>query len=412
MAPPRADAQSGKPDKTGRAQANPDVTVEAPPDISGDEENVSDFDEDAALAFEEPSSGGGLLASSGLTFLLVRNLEAFSRKVTTTANHLMSARNNSPALPLSEGYASPSTSRRRDTSKNRSTSQSRSRRTQSGALTRSNNKTNHSDPYQDALRHIHSEIRKSPALQRRVFSFARTTPTELVRSKLSTSEIQSRALCSVPDELLVNIPEDTSTYSLFQGFQASVETAGGKEGGTGTDGAESEIRRARRRRLEWGKLLESGDAEGEDGKDAKAKGKKTREALAELSKDRDKLAHRLDIMGVRKNMCSSEIKELDQKIMNLHRMRDIVLERLAGLEMDEQDLEYELTQLDNKLEDLEDEVELIDEAAKDEADANAPADSSQADQQDGFMSQSVYEKLPSAAEESGNNKTPSRSRAS
>lgn len=46
-------------------------------------------------------------------------------------------------------------------------------------------------------------------------------------------------------------------------------------------------------------------------------------------------------MGVRKNMCSSEIHEIDNKIANLHSMRKIVLDRLAGLEMEEADLEHE-----------------------------------------------------------------------
>lgn len=40
-------------------------------------------------------------------------------------------------------------------------------------------------------------------------------------------------------------------------------------------------------------------------------------------------------------MCSAEIHEIDNKVANLHKMRKIVLDRLAGLEMDEAGLEQE-----------------------------------------------------------------------
>lgn len=161
---------------------------------------------------------------------------------------------------------------------------------------------------------------RSPALQRRVFGFAQTTPTDLVRSKLSSSEIHQRALASVPDELLLNIPEDTSTYSLFQGFQASIPDANN----------EAELRRARRKRLETQKLLS-----GPNGSAALP------ESLKSLKAERGALGRKLEMMGVRKNMCSAEIKEIDNKIANLNMMRKIVLDRLAGLEMDETDLENE-----------------------------------------------------------------------
>jgi division protein 1 len=47
------------------------------------------------------------------------------------------------------------------------------------------------------------------------------------------------------------------------------------------------------------------------------------------------------MMGIRKNMCSAEIHEIDNKILNLNNMRKIVLDRLAALERDEADLEHE-----------------------------------------------------------------------
>ena len=172
--------------------------------------------------------------------------------------------------------------------------------------------------YHNAMSGIQRELRR-PNVQRRIFSFAQTTPTDLVRSKLSTSEIQYRALSSLPDELLENLPEDTSSYSLFQGFQASLPED------------DNEHRKSHRRRSSRGqKLLKEGDGQAA-----------LPTSLGGVKKERDALNHRLEMMGIRKNMCSAEIHEIDNKIANLNSMRKIVLDRLAGLEMDEAGLEHE-----------------------------------------------------------------------
>lgn len=174
---------------------------------------------------------------------------------------------------------------------------------------------NNSTHYHNAMADIHRELRR-PNAQRKVFSIAQTTPTDLVRSKLSTAEIQSRAISSLPDDLLVNIPEDSSTYSLFEGFQATQD--------------DHEYRKNHRRRSSKGsKLLKDGET------------RQLPSAPDELEKERGTLSHRLEMMGIRKNMCSSEIHEIDNKIANLHNMRKIVLGRLAGLETEEADLEQE-----------------------------------------------------------------------
>jgi division protein 1 len=169
------------------------------------------------------------------------------------------------------------------------------------------------------MSNIQRELRR-PSVQRKVFSFAQTTPTDLVRSKLSTSEIQYRALSSVPDEFLTNIPEDTSTYSLFQGFQASLPER------------DNEHRKSHRRRSSKGQRLLN-----EAGVSAAA----LPPTISALKHERDVLNRRLEMMGIRKNMCSAEIHEIDNKISNLNKMRKIVLDRLASLEMDEADLEHE-----------------------------------------------------------------------
>lgn len=169
--------------------------------------------------------------------------------------------------------------------------------------------------FHNAMTDIHRELRR-PAAQRKVFSLTQTTPTDLVRSKLSTTEIQSRALSSVPDDLLANIPEDSSSYSLFEGFQASVP--------------EEEHKKRHRRRSSKGKYLK--DVE---------RGGSLAAGPAGLKDQRKSLSRKLELMGIRKNMCSAEIHEIDNKVANLHKIRKIVLDRLAGLEMDEAGLENE-----------------------------------------------------------------------
>jgi len=166
---------------------------------------------------------------------------------------------------------------------------------------------------------LHKQLRR-PNLQRSVFSFAKTTPTDLVRSKLSTSEIQYRALTYLPDELLANIPEDENAYSLFQGFQATLPESS------------PEGKRHRRKVSRGRKLLEDDKSESE-----------TPPTLTKLKKEQRSLNNQLEMMGIRKNMASSEIHEIDNKIANLNTMRKIVLDRLAGLEQEEALLEHDST---------------------------------------------------------------------
>ncbi len=224
---------------------------------------------------------------------------------------------------------------------------------------------------------LQKELRR-PGIQQRVFSYAKASPTELVRSKLSTTEIQHRALTYLPDELLANIPEDENAYSLFQGFQATLPES------------ESEHRKRHKRRNSRGqKLLEAEDTE-------------DKTPLEKLKKERHGLNHRLEMMGVRKNMCSSEIREIDNKISNLNTMRKIVLDRLADLEQDEVRTEQDLLDVDNKLEDL---LEELDDAATlghttatPPTEIDIETEVTTTDTQDmsaSFMSASIYEKLPS-----------------
>lgn len=122
----------------------------------------------------------------------------------------------------------------------------------------------------------------------------------------------------MPDELLKNIPDDDNVYSLFQGFQATVPE--------GSPDGKKHKRKVSRGR----KLLEDERSES-DGPPS----------IVKLRKEQNSLNHRLEMMSIRKNMASSEIREIDNKISNLNYMRKIVLDRLAGLEQEEALLEHE-----------------------------------------------------------------------
>jgi len=67
----------------------------------------------------------------------------------------------------------------------------------------------------------------------------------------------------------------------------------------------------------------------------------TTTTLGKLKKEQNTLNHQLEMMGIRKNMASSEIHEIDNKIANLNRIRRIVLDRLASLEQEEALLEHD-----------------------------------------------------------------------
>lgn len=175
--------------------------------------------------------------------------------------------------------------------------------------------------YQSAMSDLHKQLRK-PNLQRNVFALAKTSPTDLVRSKLSTSEIQHRALSYLPDELLRNIPEDENAYSLFQGFQATLP-----------EGSTAHKRHHHHRRVSRGRKLI------EDNSESDSSGAAT--PLSKLKKARGDLNHQLEMMSIRKNMASCEIREIDNKIANLNGMRKIVLDRLAQLEQEEALLEHD-----------------------------------------------------------------------
>lgn len=276
---------------------------------------------DAENNYGFPDDMGG---DDDQSIVSTRGLEAFGRKVTTTASHLMG--------PNADAAAAH---------------------------------------YQTAMAEVHKQM-KRPTVQRSMFSMARTTPTDLMRSKLSSHEIRHRALTYLPDELLANIPDHENAYSLFQGFQASFPEL------------TEEGKKFRRRVSRGRKMLE--DTEATPGSPKR---------LAQLKKERATMLHEFGLLGTRKSMASYEIREIDNKIANLHGMRRIILDRLAVLEQDEALLEHDVVDMDVRIEEAQVLVDEAEEIArntrtKDEQDLVGDADDHDAE----FMSQSVYQKLP------------------
>jgi division protein 1 len=222
--------------------------------------------------------------------LQTRGLEAFGRKVTATASHLMG-----PLDPIANPH------------------------------------------YHAAMAEMQKQLQR-PTIQRGIFSLSRTTPRDLLRSSLATSaatDMGHRALTYLPDALLADIPDpDGSSYSLFQGFQATHPDLADDE-----RSRETVRGRARRRgKQQRGRKLLAG-ADSKDDDDASPVG--GRNKLEWLKKERASMMHELELLGIRKNLATGEIRDIDAKIANLHDMRNLVLDKLAGLEQEEAMIDHD-----------------------------------------------------------------------
>ncbi|KAI7317412.1 WD40 repeat-like protein, partial [Hortaea werneckii] len=307
-------------------------------------------------------------------FLNTRQLEQFSRTVHATASQLLSSSNSATAATTHD--------------------------------------THHNDSYRNALTSLHSSARR-PYIQRSVFSLARASPRELLRTQFSSGEVEQRALSYIPEDLIRSAPEGRSPFSLFEGFRASLPEKDSDDGeGDGRGGRRKKHGRHGSKKL----LTAGGGAEAEEEKGGAPQ-------MVRMRRDKARLDHRLEMMGIRKTMCTSEIKEIDAKIANLNTMRKITLDRLAGLEGEEHDLEQAVGDLQEKLEEMQ---EQMDDAAalakessqqpndeKEQEARRAERDSNDRDEEneaaDGFMSESIYERLPKSRDSPRNkNKTKRR----
>lgn len=205
----------------------------------------------------------------------------------------------------------------------------------------------------------------------------------MIRSNFNPTEIEHRALTYLPDDLIKTAPQSSSPFSLFEGFKATLPEDEDGDGG-------KDARRRKKRGSKGGRLLEGPEDEGPP-------------KLSKVKREKDKLEHRLEMMGVRKTMCSSEIREIDNKIANLNTMRKVILDRLAGLEDEERELEQEVLDVSERLEGMQEEW-ADEQALAARTDPTVAAENEEkhlAEEEGGepgFMSESVYGKLPKAKE--------------
>ena len=65
------------------------------------------------------------------------------------------------------------------------------------------------------------------------------------------------------------------------------------------------------------------------------------ESLSKLKRTKASMMHELQLLTIRKNMASVEIRDIDNKIANLAGMRRTVLDRMARIEQEEAVLEQD-----------------------------------------------------------------------
>lgn len=132
--------------------------------------------------------------------------------------------------------------------------------------------------YQQAMQDL-----SGPLFRKRLFSFqARTSPSEIVKSSLTTDATRFRLTTSLPDNLLVSLPAPQTAYSLYQGFVAT-------------------------------QSADSGDPNQD-----------------------------LESCAIRKELATYEIQELDARIAELNKLRRVVFDKVADLEKEERRIERRL----------------------------------------------------------------------
>lgn len=207
---------------------------------------------------------------------------------------------------------------------------------------------------------------KRPSFQKRLLSS--TSPSELLRSNLSPSEISYRQITYLPDDLLRDIPEDdgSQSFSLFQGFEASLPEAPRRSIKPKSSHRDSSSQRAPNR----------------------VKNAKTPDSVR-IERERDTVAHTLEVLTIRKSLASTEIKEIDTKLATLTKMRLRLIEKLEQFEIQEVEATDDLQAIETRLmeaREFEEVMELESETAtttSDTFDEDANA----------FLSQSTYGSL-------------------
>lgn len=241
-----------------------------------------------------------------------------------------------------------------------------------------------------------TDLARRPQFQKRMFSFAsRRTPVAVVKERSKTA-IEYHALTAIPEELLRDVPAADNNFSLYQGFEALRAT---------DDDAPPESDMLLLADSESG----SATGGGRSGAGAASFGPLP-ETPKELRTEQERISRKLDLLEIRKDLASNEIREIDARIERLQKQRLIVFDRVADLEYEELQLEQRAQQVVNALADV-DEAEQEEDGSTTQIEADktpepgvhdvtpplreSPVDGS-ATGGGGLLSESIYGKLQQA----------------
>ncbi|ORY85638.1 WD40-repeat-containing domain protein [Protomyces lactucae-debilis] len=235
---------------------------------------------------------------------------------------------------------------------------------------------------------------KRPSFQKRLLSS--TSPSELLRTNLSPSEISYRQITYLSEEMLRDIPEDdgSQSISLFQGFEASLPDTPRKS--------------LERKRISHHSHRRSSSIQGRSSSvNGRIRQSRTPDS-AKWEKERDLTNHKLEVLGVRKALASQEIKEIDGKLAKLNSMRSELIAKLEQFEIMEAETVDELQDIETKLEEAK-EVEELAEVATPNGVLTPP---SVIEEEADFLSQSTYGSLSSHSAKQQRKRKAARRRSS
>jgi division protein 1 len=234
---------------------------------------------------------------------------------------------------------------------------------------------------------------KRPSFQKRLLSS--TSPSELLRTNLSPSEISYRQITYLSEDMLRDIPEDdgSQAFSLYQGFEASLPDTPRKT--------------AERKRLTHS-YRRSSSANGRSSSvNGRARQSKTPDSV-KWEKERDLTNHKLEVLGVRKAIASQEIKEIDGKLVKLNKMRAELIAKLEQFEIMEVETADELQDIETKLEEAKEVEELADGLSQN----GFATPSTVVEEESDFLSQSTYGSISSHSAKQQRKRKAARRRSS
>lgn len=219
---------------------------------------------------------------------------------------------------------------------------------------------------------------------------------EYYKQAFKNSKAAFKLLTHIPDELLEEIPEESSdsTFTLFQGFNASLPAID----------EEIELNKnLNKGDLFMKELTESKTEENDEEFQFKLPNGITIEKINDsystknLNSYKDQLSNNLDLLEIRKNLAANEIIEIDNKINKLQELRKLVFKRVAKFEQNELYLEHHLEQINDRIEMIKDynmeENEVNEKNENNNNDNEIKSESEESDNGKPLLSQSIYGKL-------------------